>query len=86
MSDKAALIALNWLRSRGISVPEDVSIVGYDGVPEGAFSEPPLTTVVQPMAELGRRAVRTILEFDGTVRRDTLDVELVERGSTAAAG
>jgi DNA-binding LacI/PurR family transcriptional regulator len=53
-------------------------------VPEGAFSNPPLTTVVQPMAEMGKRAVQTILNFDGTVRRETLEVELVERASTAA--
>lgn len=86
MSDKAALIALDWLRRRGISVPRDVSVVGYDGVPEGAFSNPPLTTVAQPMKELGRRAVRTILDFDGTVRRETLPVELLERASTAAVG
>ena len=64
----------------------DVSIVGFDGVPEGAISEPPLTTVAQPMVEMGRRAVQTILDFDGTVRRETLDVELVVRGSTAPAG
>lgn len=86
MSDKVALIALDWLSERGISVPRDVSIVGYDGVPETAFSNPPLTTVVQPMVEMGRRAVQTILNFDGAVRRETLDVELIERASTAAVG
>ena len=69
---------------RGIAVPQQVSIVGFDGVPEGELSEPPLTTIAQPMAEMGRRAVQTILEFDGTVRRETLDVELVVRESTAA--
>jgi hypothetical protein len=36
------------------------------------------------MAEMGRRAVHTILEYDGTIRRETLDIELVVRGSTAA--
>ena len=51
---------------RGIAVPQRVSIVGFDGVPEGALSEPPLTTIAQPMVEMGRRAVQTILEFDGT--------------------
>ena len=84
MSDKIALHALDWLRARGLSVPQDVSVVGFDGVPEGAFSEPPLTTIAQPMVEMGRRAVQIILEYDGTIRRETLDVELVVRGSTAA--
>ena len=63
-----------------------MSIVGFDGVPEGALSDPPLTTIAQPMVEMGRRAVQNILEFDGTVRRETLDVELVVRGSTAPVG
>ena len=84
MSDTTALFALDWLRERGIAVPEQVSIVGFDGVPEGALSEPTLTSIAQPMAEMGRRAVQSILEFDGTVRRETLDVELVVRESTAA--
>ena len=84
MSDRVALYALEWLASRGISVPGEVSIVGFDGVPEGETSEPPLTTIAQPMAEMGRRAVHTILEYDGTIRRETLDIELVVRGSTAA--
>jgi DNA-binding LacI/PurR family transcriptional regulator len=83
MSDTVALFALDWLRERGISVPQQISIVGFDGVPEGALSDPPLTTIAQPMVEMGRRAVQTILEFDGTVRRETLDVALVVRGSTA---
>ena len=86
MSDTVALFALDWLREHGIVVPQAVSIVGFDGVPEGAHSDPPLTTIAQPMVEMGRRAVRTILEFDGTVRRQTMQAELVVRGSTAAVG
>ena len=82
-SDGIALIALDWLRARGISVPGDVSIVGFDGVPESATSTPPLTTVAQPIAEIGRRAVRAILDYDGTITRQVLDVSLVVRGTTA---
>ena len=84
MSDRIAMFALDWFKSRGIAVPRDISIVGFDGVPEGATSEPPLTTIAQPMVEMGRRAVQTILNFDGTIRRETLNVELVERDSTTA--
>lgn len=83
MSDKVALHALDWLAERKISVPQDVSVVGFDGVPEGAASDPPLTTIAQPMAEMGRRAVEAILAFDGSPRRETLDLELVVRKSTA---
>ena len=84
MSDRMALAAVDWLTERGISVPGDVSIVGFDGVPEGEVSEPPLTTIAQPMVEMGRRAVEMILTFDGAIRRETLDVELIVRGSTSA--
>jgi DNA-binding LacI/PurR family transcriptional regulator len=82
-SDRVALIAMNWLQARGLSVPGDVSIVGFDGVPEGEASNPPLTTIAQPIAEIGRRAVKTILENDGEVHHVKLGVELVVRGSTA---
>lgn len=82
MSDRIAMVALEWLNARGIAVPRDVSVVGFDGVPEAATSEPPLTTIAQPIAEIGRRAARRILDFDGTVRRETLDVELVVRASS----
>lgn len=83
MSDKVALFALDWFRGRGISVPGNVSIVGFDGVPEGEVSKPPLTSVRQPMAEMGLRAARAILDFDGTVHREIMQLELVVRGSTA---
>ncbi len=83
MSDRMAIEALDWLKRRGLSVPGDVSIVGFDDVPEAATCQPSLTTIAQPGAEIGRRAARTILEFDGTLRRETLPVELIVRGSTA---
>jgi len=83
MSDRIALLALDWLRERGLSVPGDVSIVGFDGVPEAASSEPPLTTVAQPIAQMGRLAVQMILDDNGKTRREMLDVELVLRASTA---
>ena len=85
MSDKVALHALDWLAARGIAVPGDVSVVGFDGVPEGAVSEPPLTTVAQPMVEMGRKAAHAILDFDGAILRETLEVELVVRASTGPA-
>lgn len=82
MSDRIALHALDWLRQHDIAVPGDVSIVGFDGVPESAISEPPLTTVAQPIAEMGRRAVKAILENDGSLTRQLLPVELVVRASS----
>lgn len=83
MSDRAALIALDWLREKGLKVPEDVSVVGFDGVPEGERSDPPLTTIAQPIERMGREAVAMILDHDGAPRQVLLDTELVIRGSTA---
>jgi DNA-binding LacI/PurR family transcriptional regulator len=83
MSDRVAMFALDWLHSRGLRVPEDVSIIGFDGVPEAATTEPPLTTVEQPIAEIGRRAVERILAGETGVKREILPVTLVVRGSTA---
>jgi DNA-binding LacI/PurR family transcriptional regulator len=80
-----ALIAIDWLRARGLGVPGDVSIVGFDGVPDGALSTPPLTTIAQPITEIGRRAARMILDHDGAVRRETMGVDFVIRGSTGPA-
>lgn len=85
MSDRIALHALDWLKARGMAVPGDVSVIGFDGVPEGELSEPPLTTIAQPMVEMGRRAVEMILGFDGRPRRETVPVCFVERGSTGPA-
>jgi DNA-binding LacI/PurR family transcriptional regulator len=82
-SDRIAFHAIDWLKARGLSVPGDVSVVGFDGVPESATSNPPLTTVQQPIAEIGRRAVRVILDHSGEVWREKLAVELVVRDSTA---
>ncbi|WP_421913500.1 LacI family DNA-binding transcriptional regulator [Mesorhizobium sp.] len=85
MSDRVAMFAIDWLKERGLAVPGDVSIVGFDGVPDAAFCTPPLTTIAQPIAEIGRRAARAILDFNGTVRRETLGVELVIRASAGPA-
>lgn len=83
MSDRIALDALEWLRERGLRVPGDVSVAGFDGVPEAALSTPPLTTIEQPIAEIGRRAVQAILDETGPAHRQMLDLKLVVRDSTA---
>ena len=82
-SDRIAFIALDWLRARGLSVPGDVSVIGFDGVPECERSNPALTTIQQPIAEIGRRAVKAILDHGHEVWRETLPAELAIRGSTA---
>ena len=51
------------LRQRGLRVPDDVSVVGFDDLPEARWSSPPLTTVRQPLAEMGTLAARTVLRL-----------------------
>ncbi len=87
MSDRIALAAMAGLAARGLTVPGDVSIVGFDGVPEAGLAKPGLTTVTQPYAAIASRAVSAILDTDvPTARqtlRQTLPVSLTLRGSTA---
>ena len=59
-NDQTALGVLDVLEARGIRVPHDVLVTGFDGIAAGAHSRPRLTTVHQPMVELGRAAVHAI--------------------------
>ena len=82
MSDVIALHALEMLHERGLKVPDDMSLVGYDGLQESIRSDPPLTTIVQPIKEKGRQAAQMV--FDGSVGKQvTLELSLAIRGSTA---
>jgi DNA-binding LacI/PurR family transcriptional regulator len=83
MSDKIAMWAMEWLGQNGLSVPADVSVVGFDGVPESAVSMPKLTTVQQPLAEIARLAVEAALGGEQVAGRRILKTELVVRDSTA---
>ncbi|GAA3748262.1 LacI family transcriptional regulator [Spinactinospora alkalitolerans] len=87
-SDQMALGVYEALRLRGLRVPGDVSVIGFDDLPETRWSSPPLTTVRQPLAEMGRLAVRTVHRL---VRREAIEsprielaTELVIRDSSAA--
>ena len=62
-NDQMALGALRALDEAGRTVPGDVSVVGFDDVPEAEFFRPPLTTVSQEFSEAGRRAVRLLLDL-----------------------
>ena len=83
MSDHVALMALDWLAAHGRRVPQDVSIVGFDGVPEAAESTPALTTIAQPMQRIAERAVEAIIDDAMPTERETIPVSLVVRDSTA---
>lgn len=86
-NDAMALGVLRALHERGRRVPEDVSVVGFDNVPEAAYFWPALTSVDQQFSELGRRAVDlTVRALAGEEQPDAalLRPELVVRASSAA--
>ncbi|NUP46664.1 MAG: LacI family DNA-binding transcriptional regulator [Catenulispora sp.] len=87
-NDVIALGVLRGLARRGVSVPDDVSVVGYDDLPYADQLAPALTTVRQPAAELGRAAADLLLAEDSpnhVHRRIAFAPQLIVRGSTAAA-
>ncbi len=87
-SDQMALGVYEAVRRRGMQVPREVSVVGFDDLPEVRWCSPPLTTVRQPLAEMGMLAARTVLRLarGETVESPRLELatELVVRDSTAA--
>lgn len=89
-NDRMALGAMHALRERGVRIPEDVAVTGFDDIEEAAWLAPPLTSVEQPLAEMGRQAVRRLRsEFEGTEVGPTvleLRAELMVRGSTVDSG
>lgn len=85
-NDQMALGMLRALREAGRRVPEEVSVVGFDDVPEAAYFWPPLTTVRQEFGEVGRHAFHLLLERMAGTAQDTtrrlVEPELVVREST----
>jgi LacI family transcriptional regulator len=87
-NDVTAIATIEVALRLGLRVPEDVSVVGFDNIPESALCTPPLTTVNQPIRTMGERAVEMLIRLlrGQPVERThlTLATELVVRGSTAA--
>jgi DNA-binding LacI/PurR family transcriptional regulator len=77
-NDHMALGLLRALQEAGRQVPDDISVVGFDDIPEAEFFGPPLTTVRQDFDEVGRRALRALVE--------AIDSGPAEAGGTARLG
>jgi DNA-binding LacI/PurR family transcriptional regulator len=88
-NDQMALGVLRALHERGREIPREVSIVGFDDIPEAQYFTPPLTTVRQDFGEMGRSSLRLLLELIQDTgqqpQRVTIAPELVVRRSTAPA-
>ena len=87
-NDSIALGAMRAMQERGIRVPQDISMIGFDGLPFSAMSEPTLTTVDVPCADIGRWAVNIIhQQMRGRIRTTCsihVSTQLHIRKSTAA--
>jgi DNA-binding LacI/PurR family transcriptional regulator len=86
-NDQMALGVMHALGTRGIRVPQDVSVMGFDDIPEAEHFTPPLSTVRQDFGELGRTVMSTLLAViqDGSLEEAPHPLaQLVERESTAA--
>ena len=88
-NDQMALGLLRAMHEAGRAVPREVSVVGFDDIPEAAYFLPPLTTVRQDFIEMGRRSLRMLLRRIETGRRASRESlvppELVVRESTGPA-
>ena len=88
--DASAIGAIRALLDAGLRVPEDVSVIGFDDIQNAAYHNPRLTTVRQPLREMGRIAARVLLDrIDGAERLPdsfvVVDPELIIRDSTGPA-
>lgn len=88
-SDAMAVGAMRAIAERGLNVPQDIAIAGFDDLPMAASASPPLTTIRQPIYRTGALAVETLLDIIKTssqpARHIVLPIELVIRASTGAA-
>jgi LacI family transcriptional regulator len=89
-NDVSALETMRVAAELGLRIPEDLSVIGFDNIPESALSQPGLTTIEQPIQQMGYEAVRVLLGLiDGTAGPDadlslTLPTALVVRHSCRA--
>ena len=87
-NDMAAIGAIRALEDFGLRVPEDVSVIGFDDIKVAAFSKPRLTTIRQPMSNIGRIAAQCVLNqlkgLEPFRKQITVEPELVVRESTRA--
>ena len=86
-SDLMAIGALMAIKDAGLSVPDDIAIIGFDDIPAAKLVSPSLTTIAQPLESLGRRAAQMIFDHligqaPETGRREELPYKLVIRQST----
>lgn len=87
-NDLMAIQTMQVAQSLGLRIPEDLSVIGFDNIPESALATPALTTIAQPLKSIGQTAMQLLLALlrgeDVPLRHVQLATELVVRASTAA--
>lgn len=84
-NDLTAITAMNGLREAGFSIPDDISIIGFDDIQAASLVDPPLTTIAQNFKLLGETAVSRLIEWIGSKKTPAdakIPVQLIERQST----
>ena len=85
-NDMSALGAMRSIRLHGKRIPEDISVVGFDDLFLASYTQPPLTTVRQPMRRMGLLAMENLFRLmsgEDSAIRVTVEAELIVRESTA---
>lgn len=87
-NDVMAMGVMDAVRNRGLRVPNDISVIGFDNIPQSAMVFPPLTTVQQPLEQMGRVATQILLGILKKPEKESgrieLPTELIVRNSTSA--
>ena len=86
-NDMSALGAMRSIWLHGLRVPEDISVVGFDDLFLASYTQPPLTTVRQPMRRMGQLAMESLFSLmsgEESEIRIRVDAELIVRESTAS--
>jgi len=88
-NDIAAIGAIRAIHEHGLRVPEDVSVIGFDDIDSAAYQHPGLTTIRQPLRQMGKVAAQTVLKRiagkdSHSVRELVFEPELIVRGTTSA--
>jgi LacI family transcriptional regulator len=86
-NDCMALGVIDAIRDHGLKIPDDISVIGFDDIPQASLVRPALTTVQQPLEQMGRLATQMLLEIltntDSKPHRIELPTQLMIRDSTA---
>lgn len=81
LDDEMAFGAIRAIKKKGLRCPEDISILGFDGIAVGGYMDPPLTTMDRPVYKMARKAVEVIVGSESFSETIEFNAEIIERGT-----